>query len=141
MLNCNEMKVLFSSKNSEILHIEDTNILVIKFIGNMTDEAYFEIWEKVLLLAVAKESKRLIVDQLLGEPVSFAARSKVVRVYLQQYKKNIGNELKVGVLMSANNIYNAGAKYLVEIFRSQTSFKIKFFSEKGDAIKWLTNTP
>lgn len=131
------MKELFSSINSKILYIEDENILVTRFIGDMADEAYFEIWEKVLVLVVDKGSKRLIMDQSQSGHVSFAARSKVVRVYVQQYKEIFGSGVKVGVLTSSNEIHNAGVKYLVETFRNQTSFDIQFFNAESDAINWL----
>ncbi len=131
------MKALFTSKSSEILHIEDDNIIIIRFIGDISDEAYFEIWEQGLILMVDHACIRMIMDQSLSGHVSYAARSKVVREYVQQYKKKIDKNAKVGVLTSENEIHNAGVKYLVEIFRSQTPFKIEFFNAENDAIEWL----
>ncbi len=133
------MTVLFHSKNSEILHLEEENILIIRFIGDITDAAYFEIWEKGLVLMVSNDSKRLIMDQSQSGHVSYAARSKVVREYVQQYKKKINGDAKVGVLISENEMQSAGVKYLVEIFRSQTPFEIKFFKTEAAAIEWLTS--
>ncbi len=133
------MTVLFHSKNSEILHLEEENILIIRFIGDITDAAYFEIWEKGLVLMVSNDSKRLIMDQSQSGHVSYAARSKVVREYVQQYKKKINEDAKVGVLISENEMQSAGVKYLVEIFRSQTPFEIEFFKTEEAAIEWLTS--
>ena len=134
------MTVLFYSRNSEILHLKDDgNIIVIRFIGDMPDEAYFEIWEKGLVLMVSNNSTRLIMDQSQSGHVSYAARSKVVREYLKQYKKKIDKDAKVGVLTSENEMHNAGVKYLVEIFRSQTSFEIEFFNTENEAISWLVS--
>lgn len=132
------MKELFSSKNSEILHFEGENILIIRFIGDMSDEAYYEVWEKGLEYAIEKESRRFIMDQSPVGHVSFSARSKVVMRYLPRYRKNLGKELKVGVLSSSNMIHSAGIKYMVKTFRSLTSFSIELFSSESDAIGWLT---
>ena len=131
------MKELFSSKNSEILLLEELNVLIIRFIGDMTDEAYFEIWEKGLEFAIQKGSKRFIMDQSPVGHVSFTARSKVIMRYLPRYKKGLGKELKVGVLSSSNMIHSAGIKYMVKTFKSLTSFSIEFFSAEDDAIEWL----
>lgn len=133
------MKVLFTSKSSEILHIEDANIIIIRFIGDITDEAYFEIWEQGLILMVEHASIRLIMDQSQSGHVSYTARSKVVREYVQQYKKKIDKNAKVGVLTSENEMQSAGVKYLVEIFRSQTPFEIEFFKTEEAAAEWLTS--
>ncbi len=131
------MKELFSSKNSEILHLEEANILIIRFIDDISDDAYFEIWEKGLELAIEKDSRRIIMDQSPVGHVSFTARSKVIMRYLPRYKKGLGKELQVGVLSSSNMIHSAGIKYMVKTFKSLTSFSIEFFSVEGDAIKWL----
>ena len=134
------MEELFSSKNSQILLIEDGNILIMRFIGDMTNEAYYEIWEKGLVLMVFNNSTRLIMDQSQAGHVSYAARGKVVREYVQQYKKNIHESAKVGVLTSENEIHSAGVKYLVEIFRSQTPFEIQFFKTEEAATEWLISS-
>ncbi len=133
------MKALFTSKSSEILHIEDANIIIIRFIGDITDEAYFEIWEKGLVLLVSCNCKHLIMDQSQAGHVSYAARGKVVREYVQQYKKKIDKNAEVGILTSENEIHSAGVKYLVEIFRSQTPFEIEFFKTEEAAKQWLTS--
>ena len=133
------MTVLFTSENSKVLHVEESNIIIVRVMGIMTDEAYFEIWEKVLVLMVAKNSKRLILNQILGESTSFPARNKVLRVYVQQYKKNVNRELKIGILQSLKIKDNSDIKYLVEIFRSQTSFEIEFFKTEETAVEWLTS--
>ncbi len=133
------MMVLFTSRNCKIFHVEELNIIIVRVFGIMTDEAYFEIWEKVLVLMVVKNSKHLILNQTLGEPASFPARSKVLRLYVQQYGKKVNHDLKIGILPSLKTKDNANIKYLVEIFRSQTPFKIEFFKTEEAAKEWLTS--
>ena len=38
------MREFFSSNNSTIEHIEEGNIVVTRFIGDISDESYFQIW-------------------------------------------------------------------------------------------------
>ena len=121
----------------KVAHLEDDGIIVMRFIGDMPDEAYFEIWDNSIEGAVKAESKLFLIDQSQIGNVSFMARSKVVIKYLPTIKKEIGKYLKVAVLTSSSVVHKSGMKYLAKTFQKLASFNIEFFNDETEALKWL----
>ncbi len=131
------MKELFSSAHGKVAHLEDDGIIVMRFIGDMPDEAYFEIWENSIKHSLETNSNNFLIDQSQIGNVSFLARSKVVIKYLPTIKKEIGESLKAAVFTSSKVVHKSGMKYLAKTFQKLASFNIEFFNNEQDAINWI----
>lgn len=131
------MEELFSSENGKVAHLSNDGIIIMRFIGDMSDEAYFEIWDNSIECAIKTESKLFLIDQSQIGNVSFMARSKVVIKYLPTIKKEIGRKLKVAVLTSGSVVHKSGMKYLAKTFQKLASFNIEFFNDEKGAIYWI----
>lgn len=132
------MEELFSSKNGKVEYLSDEGIIVMRFIGDMTDEAYFEVWENIIIGAVDKGAKHFLNDQSEIGNVSFKARSMVVIKYIPTIKKKVGENLTVAIVTSKSAIHKSGIRYLVKTFQKLGSFNIEFFDSKREAISWLS---
>ena len=132
------MEELFCSENGKVEYLAEEGIIVMRFIGDMKDEAYFEVWENIIKSAVETGAKHFINDQREIGNVSFKARSMVVIKYIPTIKKEIGEDLKVAIVTSKSAIHKSGIKYLVKTFQKLGSFNIEFFDNNREAINWLS---
>ena len=132
------MKELFSSENAQILLTEDEKVLVYRFIGDITDETYFEIWRKVFELTFEAGVKKHLADQSQIGKVSFRARGKVILKHLPEFKKEMGADFRTAIVTSKNMVNKSAVTYMVKAFKALvSSINTEFFQEEEEAIKWL----
>lgn len=115
------MKELFKTKNAEIQLIEDKGILVYRFIGDIADEDYFDIWKNVFSLTVEHQVFKFLADQSKIGKVGFSARAKVILKHLPAVKKEIGEDITTAILTSNNMVNKAGVSYMTKAFQKLTS--------------------
>lgn len=126
-----------STKNSEIEVIQPGNILFIKFMGNIEDDDYKDIWEDGVNYAVENDIENFIFDQEEVGKVSFSARGWVIIKMLPRIKKEIGQNIKVGVISSKDLINKSGVKYLVGMFEKMAGVNVNFFPDRESAVKFI----
>ena len=134
------MKELFNSENAQILLLEDKGILVYRFIGDISDETYFEIWKNIFALTLENKVFKFLADQSQIGKVGFSARAKVILKHLPAFKKELGGDITTAILTSNNMANKAGVSYMAKAFQKLTS-KIsdhKYFDEEEKAIDWLS---
>ncbi len=129
------MKKLFSSENADILLTEDKKVLVYRFIGDIEDETYFEIWRKVFELTFEKGVKKHLVDQSQVGKISFRARGKVILKHLPAFKKEIGADFKTAIVTSKSIVNKSGVTYMVKAFKALfSSINTEFFEEERERL-------
>lgn len=115
----------------------EKKIIAMRFFGNMPDDAYREIWEKVLKIVIEHQVKNYIVDQTSIGSVSFTARAWVLVKILPQVRKKIGMPMFVGILSSENLVHNTGMEFIRKGFQKLSGMKIRKFGDEDKLISWL----
>ncbi len=135
------MKELFSSENAQILLIEDKKILVYRFIGDISDETYFEIWRNIFALTLKNKVFKFLADQSQIGKVGFSARAKVILKHLPALKKELEGDITTAILTSNNVVNKAGVSYMAKAFQKLTSSisDHKYFEDEEEAINWLSS--
>lgn len=132
------MKELLSTSFTKIEYLEENDILVSRFLGNIGNEDYSSIWASMMEFSNRFKTNNIIIDQSNIGDVSFMARGKVIIKHLPAIKKEVGEDFTVAVVTSPNVANKSGMKYMAKAFkRLLSSFDINFFDQEKEAIEWI----
>ena len=121
--------------NTEIELFMPQKIMYTKFIGDINEDNYKEIWNKGVDLGVEHKVEKFLLDQSEIGRVSFTARGWVILKMLPRIKNELGKGLNIGVISSKNMINKSGVNYLISFFENMVSVKITFYPDVETAKK------
>lgn len=124
--------------HGEIELVQPGNILYISFYGDIPEKEYKNIWETTVSVAVKEKLERFVFDQSEVGKVGFSARGWVIVKMLPRIKKELGTDIKTGVVSSKSIVNKTGLKYLVGMFEKMVGLKIHFFNDKDVAISSIS---
>lgn len=131
------MKLIDSSPNYEICYEVESGIIMMKFIGDMSDEIYKHFWTIAIDFGIEKQVNRIIIDQQQIGNVSFKARGWAVISAFPRVKKHMPNNVAVAVLSSGKIVHKTGMQYLMKAFVALTSYKVDVFPTMEEAVNYL----
>lgn len=115
------------------------HVLLMKFIGDMTDDEYKQIWQVSFKETYEKGIEKLIIDQSEIGNVSFSARAWVMVKMYPKIKRELSPYLAGAIISSGNIVHRSGVQYLVKAFQKVSGYKIDFHENYEDAIQWLNS--
>lgn len=121
----------------KIQHHPEHNVLVMRFIGDLSDETYREMWHKSLEFAVQNKTRKFLIDQSQIGKVSLMARSYVVVNVFPKIKKELGTRLFGAILASDNMANRSGAQFLLKAFKKFFGLEADFFNNDEECLAWL----
>ncbi|MGB0521609.1 MAG: hypothetical protein ACPGJS_01555 [Flammeovirgaceae bacterium] len=116
---------------------KESHILLMKLMGDMTDEQYKESWKRSFQITYEKGIEKLIIDQREIGNVSFAARAWVMVKMYPKIKKELSPNLMGAIISSSHIIHRSGVQYLVKAFQRVSGYQIKFQDSYESSITWL----
>lgn len=118
----------------------DSHVLLMKFIGEMTDEEYKHIWKQAFKHTYEKGIEKLIIDQSMIGNVSFSARAWVLVKMFPKIKRDLSPHITGAIVSSANILHRSGVHYLAKAFQKVSGYHIQFIDNYDLAIEWLNET-
>ncbi len=132
------MNRLIKSENyCEIEYDKNGHILYMKFVGDMNDSEYKDIWRTSVQNAFEFGIEKIIIDQSEIGDVPFLARAWVVTSLYKRIKRELSPDLAISVLSSSNSVHKSGMQYLVKAFKKISGFAIEFHPTYDEATTWL----
>ena len=111
--------------------------LLMKFLGDMSDDEYKEIWHVSYKHAYEKGIENFVIDQSEIGLVSFGARAWVMVKMYPKIKRDLSPQLKGAIITSSNIVHRSGVQYLVKAFQRVSGYKIEFQDNYELALKWF----
>ena len=115
------------------------HIIIMKFIGDMSDKEYKDIWRTSVDYAFELGIEKIIIDQSQIGTVPFMARAWVITGMYGKIKRELSPDLVISVISSANSGHRSGMQYLVKGFQKISGYLIEFHNTHKDATKWLNS--
>lgn len=132
-----QFKEIASNNHCFIGFDKESHILLMKFIGAMTDDEYKQIWHTSFDECFEKGIEKLIIDQSTIGNVSFSARAWVIVKMYPKIKRELSPDIKAGIVSSSHVVHRTGLHYLVRAFQKVSGFRIEFHEDYERATKWL----
>jgi len=137
--NKQHMKELKSERYCLVSYHAEGHILSIKFIGDMKESEYKDIWRDSVQEAFDLGIEKIIIDQTTIGSVPFLARAWVITSLYGKIKRDLSPDLVVSVLSSKNSGHRSGMQYLVKGFKKLSGYEIGFHKTYEEAITWLND--
>lgn len=115
----------------------DENALLMKFIGDISDEDYKSIWHQAFDTVYKLGIENILIDQREIGVVSFSARAWVMVKMFPKIKRELSPDLAGSVLSSSNLVYKSGVQYLVKAFKKISGYKIEFHNNYEESMEWF----
>ena len=132
-----EFKEIASDQHFYIGFDNKHHILLMKFIGDMKDDEYKQIWRIAFDQAFEKGVEKLLIDQTEIGNVSFSARAWVMVKMYPKIKRELSPDMVGAMISSANVVHRTGLQYLVKAFQKVSGYKVEFYENYHDAREWL----
>ncbi|MBX2843603.1 MAG: hypothetical protein KTR26_17670 [Flammeovirgaceae bacterium] len=131
------LNTLKSNPNYKISRERKSNIIIMEFIGDISDEIYKEIWITSANLANEYHANKFILDQTGIGKVNFKSRSWAVLIFFPSLKKRLGTNVAGAVITSKQLIHKSGVQYLMQAFKKFTGYQVNISPSYQEAIEWL----
>lgn len=131
------MQTLISNHNFELCLELDKRLMVMRFKGDIGDEAYKQFWKDSFECAQEHQLNRILVDQREAGHISFNARGWVVVKMFPKIKKDLPASLASAILSSKKLAQKSGVQYLVKTFRTLAGYNVQFIDKEQEALEWL----
>lgn len=131
------MEVVESGKNYALKLDAENTIVLMKFIGDMSDEEYKSFWTRSINFAVERQINRVIIDQGEIGNVSFKARGWVVINAFPRVKKEMPRNMAASILSSGRVVQKTGMQYLLKAFKAITNYQVEVHPTVEDCVAFL----
>lgn len=131
------MVIISSSINYELHHDQASNIVMMKFIGDLTDDEYKAFWNLAVDFGIANKVDRVIIHQQEIGNVSFKARAWAVMYAFPRVKKEMPKNLTNCVISSGKIMQKTGMQYLLKAFVGFTGYNVQLRPTVDEAISFL----
>lgn len=135
--NGGAMMVVETVGQSEAYYDASSKIIMMRFKGDMSDDAYKAFWTKCIDFGEKNKLNRIIIDQREIGNVSFNARGWVVISAFPRVKKVLPSNLVAAILGSEKIVQKTGMQYLLKAFRTLTGYKVEVYPTQEEAIAFL----
>jgi len=112
-------------------------IVYVYFLGKLTTDDYKSVWNALFQVALEKNVRKVFIDQSKIEKASMEARAWVVAKWFPRAKKNLPDNIYIGVLSSSSFFAKIGGEYIANAVSNMSKFTIKFFPSEDDGTQWL----
>lgn len=133
------MEVIASSPNYELSYDAGLALMMMRFTGDISDEAYKHFWTISIDFGIEKQINRIVIDQQQIGNVSFKARGWVVISAFPRIKKHMPNNIAAAVLTSGKIFHKTGMQYLMKAFVGLTAYKVEVYPTLEEAKVYLQN--
>jgi hypothetical protein len=131
------MDILISDQNFTLKLDEENRLIVMRFIGDIEDEAYKKYWEDSFVHALRCQVNRVVVDQSEVGNVSFNARGWVAIKMFPKINKQLPSDLAGAIISSSRLTQRSGLQYLTKTFQALTNFRLEFCKDEQEAVEKL----
>lgn len=141
-----ETTVLFEVPFARISYIpkDPTNkeavkkaILVLEWRGDISDEQYKEVMNKLLELSYLYETSGLLIDAMELGYVSMFARAWLMLDWLPRMQQREIKSAKLAILRTDSPMHKVGIDYVVSYLQQMMPYECRFYVSKENAINWL----
>ena len=133
------METIKSAKNYALKLDVENCIILMKFIGDMSDDEYKAFWTMSIDFAVERQINRVIIDQGDIGNVSFKARGWVVINAFPRVKKQMPKNMAASILSSGKVVQKTGMQYLLKAFKTITNYQVEVHPTVADCVEFLKN--
>lgn len=136
-LKNSKMNVVSSHLNYELQFDQENRILLMKFMGNFTDEVYKSFWTQAIDLCAVQKISRIVIDQREIGNVSFNARGWVAINGFPRVKKELPKDLAAVILSSGRMVQKTGMQYLMKAFIGLTGYRVEVHPTLEEGVAFL----
>lgn len=112
-------------------------IVYVYFLGKIATDDYKKVWNNLYQVALEKNIQKVFIDQSKIEKASMEARAWVVAKWFPKAKKNLPDNVFIGVLSSTSFFAKIGGEYIAKAVSNMSKFTIKFCPTEEEGTKWL----
>ncbi len=141
-----ENTVLFETSFAKINYIpKDENdkeaivegILALSWNGNITDEEYKEVMNKLLEFVYLYSTSRLLINAMELGYVSMFARAWLTLDWIPRMQKQEIEPSKIAILRTDAPMHKVGIDYVVSYLQQTLPYDCRFYVSEQNAINWV----
>ncbi|WP_338767441.1 STAS/SEC14 domain-containing protein [Bernardetia sp. ABR2-2B] len=112
-------------------------ILALEWRGDITDEQYKEVMNKLLEFIYLYDVKDLLVDAMELGYVSMFARAWLMLDWIPRMQKQEIEFAKLAILRTDAPMHKVGIDYVVSYLQQTMPYECRFYVSKENAINWV----
>ena len=142
----NQNTVLFEVPFARISYIpkDPTNkeaikngILALEWRGDITDEQYKEVMNKLLEFIYLYDTSGLLIDAMELGYVSMFARAWLMLDWMPRMQQRNIESAKLAILRTNAPMHKVGIDYVVSYLQQLMPYECRFYVSKENAINWI----
>ncbi len=131
------MEILFETNYTRIEHHPESEVIILRLIGNISHEDYKNMWETLLEKVLELKVNKLLADQTDLEKSGMESKAWLVAKWFPKAKKSLSDDMKVALVTSKSLFTRIGGEYIVNAVRSMSKFDIRLFRSVEAGMEWL----
>ncbi|WP_338815707.1 hypothetical protein V9L05_22035 (plasmid) [Bernardetia sp. Wsw4-3y2] len=112
-------------------------ILALKWRGDITDEQYKEVMNKLLEFSYLYGITGLLIDAMELGYVSMFARAWLMLDWIPRMQKQEIESAKLAILRTNAPMHKVGIDYVVSYLQQMLPYECRFYMSKENAINWI----
>ncbi|AFM03113.1 hypothetical protein Fleli_0650 [Bernardetia litoralis DSM 6794] len=112
-------------------------ILALEWRGDITDEQYKEVMNKLLELSYLYDTSGLLVDAMELGYVSMFARAWLMLDWMPRMQQQEIESAKLAILRTDAPMHKVGIDYVVSYLQQVLPYDCRFYVNKENAINWI----
>lgn len=141
-----EETILFEASFAKISYIpkDKTNkeairkgILALEWNGDISDEQYKEVMNKLLELTYLYNTTGFLVDAMQMGYVSMFARAWLMLDWIPRMKQREIESAKLAIMRNDTPMHKVGIDYVVSYLQQTLPYECRFYVSKENAINWV----
>ncbi|WP_375559875.1 STAS/SEC14 domain-containing protein [Bernardetia sp. OM2101] len=120
--------------NKEAIRV---GILSLEWRGDITDEQYKEVMNKLLEFSYLYETSGLLIDAMELGYVSMFARAWLMLDWMPRMQQREVESAKLAILRTNAPMHKVGIDYVVSYLQQMMPYECRFYVSKENAINWI----
>ena len=112
-------------------------VLSLEWRGDITDEQYKEVMNKVLELTYLYNTTALLIDAMELGYVSMFARAWLMLDWIPRMQQYNVEHAKLAILRTDAPMHKVGIDYVVSYLQQMMPYECRFYMNKENSISWL----
>ncbi len=112
-------------------------ILVLEWNGDITDEQYKEVMNKLLECSYLYHTTGLLIDAMKLGHVSMFARAWLMLDWIPRMQQQKIESAKLAILRTNSPMHKVGIDYVVSYLQQAMPYECRFYVSKENAINWI----
>jgi hypothetical protein len=133
------MEILLQKSYAVVNYNANKNLMCLHLIRNVNFNDYKKALNQLIEILEEQNTPHIIIDQRYVEGIDIQERAWLVTDWFDRFKRVAPDFLKMGIITSKNLYSKMGGEYIVNAFKSQSNFDIKFLTSMDEALVWFEN--